>query len=328
MSITKSIKRKQLAIKLKSEGWSVVKISKFMEVHPSTVKRDLGQIKPPIRKRVHRPRIVDSWMKTRIKRAIHGVTNMSVRKTANALKKKHFQVSPTTIWRVSRSLGLQKKKNVKTFKVSKPQKKKRVEFSTRMSGVNLNNYIFIDESSLQLDSPPNSHNDGTWLFPQEQPHRIEVPKYPVKVSIIAGISKQGKSRLIFFDGTVNGARFTHFLMLILRDMRPLHGSSPLTLVFDSASPHRSKFTTNWLVNHEVKFIPKSEWPASSPDLNPIENVWSTLQAKVADCFPSSIAKLKRIAKKIWSTISPAPYVNTLPSRFKKIIASKGGQSTV
>ena len=52
---------------------------------------------------------------------------------------------------------------------------------------------------------------------------------------------------------------------------------------------------NWLKEMEIEAI---EWPPQSPDLNPIENVWSILKQKLYDIkdIINSLEDLKKYIK--------------------------------
>ncbi|GFV22890.1 transposable element Tc1 transposase [Trichonephila clavipes] len=53
---------------------------------------------------------------------------------------------------------------------------------------------------------------------------------------------------------------------------------------DNARPHRNLAVEELL---ESEDITRMDWPAYSPDLNPIEHVWDALGRHIAACIASS-----------------------------------------
>ena len=98
---------------------------------------------------------------------------------------------------------------------------------------------------------------------------------------------------------------------------------------DSAPYHTSKHTVEWLKKNKIDFIPKIEWPACSPDINPIENLWGTIQSRIIAKNPKNIATLKRMASLVWNALSEqeiSKYITSLTKRYADIIKSKGEQT--
>ena len=315
----------QLIRSMRSNQISVQQIAKTLRLHRMTVYRYLQKPKPTIHK-AHRSRIVTPRLITKIKSLMHAKPNMSTRKAEQILKSKGVSVSHTTIGVVCHRLGLSKRKHKKTFRLSALQRKKRVEYARAHLHDKLDELVFLDESPIEATSPPNAKNDGTWLLKGEEAKMVQMDKHPTKINAIAAISKLGNSKLYLYSQSMNGPLFTTYLSKILKDLRngPFKNRS-FRLVMDSASYHRYRHTEEWLKKRKVIAVSKKEWPASSPDINPIENLWANLQNRITSKSPRTMHALKCTATRVWNSFKQqeiAPYINALPSRYREIIKSK------
>jgi hypothetical protein len=97
---------------------------------------------------------------------------------------------------------------------------------------------------------------------------------------------------------------------------------------DGAPCHRAALVTRWLTEQRIGVL--GPWPGSSPDLNPIENMWVLMKEKVAQTNPTSEAELIKAIKKVWvEKIAPGyceTLVRSMPRRIKTVLSSKGDHS--
>ena len=54
---------------------------------------------------------------------------------------------------------------------------------------------------------------------------------------------------------------------------------------DNASIHTEHIVRGWFRGNGIETV---EWPPYSPDLNPIENLWKMLKAKIIELHPEFI----------------------------------------
>ncbi|KAI4894179.1 hypothetical protein NFI96_017882 [Prochilodus magdalenae] len=60
-------------------------------------------------------------------------------------------------------------------------------------------------------------------------------------------------------------------------------------------------TSTWFKNHG---IPVLNWPANSPDLNPVENLWGIVKRKMRYPRPNNAEELKATIRATWALITP------------------------
>ena len=97
---------------------------------------------------------------------------------------------------------------------------------------------------------------------------------------------------------------------------------------DGAPAHNAKITQDWLGGRINKFWVKGTWPANSPDLSLIENLWSILKNDLDSMGGlKDLKTLETQLKTAWSNISPEILGNLMDgmqNRIKKCIELKGG----
>jgi hypothetical protein len=101
---------------------------------------------------------------------------------------------------------------------------------------------------------------------------------------------------------------------------------------DNAPVHTAYVIRDWLAEQEFEVM---AWPPYSPDLNPIENLWALLKAKIYELHPEikgmpdneeTLQFLTAAAQEAWSGIDTEMLENlaiTMPNRVKQVIDNDG-----
>ena len=95
---------------------------------------------------------------------------------------------------------------------------------------------------------------------------------------------------------------------------------------DNARPHTAKLTKGFLAENHVRVV---DWPAQSPDLNPIENVWQELKRMVQRNSNklTNLMELDNQVLQAWRNVPPEfcrRLVDSMPHRIAACIAAAGG----
>ncbi len=127
-------------------------------------------------------------------------------------------------------------------------------------------------------------------------------KFPQSVMIWAAMSSAGVGPLCFLKSTVNAAIYQEILEHIrLPSADKLYGDADFIFQQNLAPAHTAKGTKSWFNDHGVTVL---DWPANSPDLNPIENLWGIVKRKMRDTRPNNADELKATVKETWASIPP------------------------
>ena len=100
------------------------------------------------------------------------------------------------------------------------------------------------------------------------------------------------------------------------------------LMHDNAPAHASQYTAGYLASKGVKDERIMQWPAQSPDLNPIENLWSIIKRQV---YPggkqySSVNELWQAIQDVCTALEPQTIENltkSMDDRHFRVIQANG-----
>ena len=142
--------------------------------------------------------------------------------------------------------------------------------------------------------------------------------------VAGGVSKFGVGKLIFCIGNVDSYAYKQAIEFYKKDIQHLSkNNNQLFFQQDNAPPHTSQEIKKILQNiKSLKF-----WPPNSPEISPIEKVWSFVLRKLEGKNIKDLDSLKKEVLYIWNRI-PISYCEKIIDKFnsdiKKLMKSQGG----
>jgi transposase len=95
---------------------------------------------------------------------------------------------------------------------------------------------------------------------------------------------------------------------------------------DSDPKHTSRAARDVLDERGVNYVSRDDWPANSPDLNPIENVWAMLVDALNKNPPTTVQQLRSRIRAEWKKLAQSSIdnaIDSMPERLKLVREARG-----
>ncbi|KAG1038407.1 hypothetical protein G6F43_012693 [Rhizopus delemar] len=318
---------------------TVADISAKLHIHPSTVYRYAKKLKVNISSsRLGRPPIVPDATKNYIKIQIIRGQLQTAKDVYRLLLELEFSISYRSAVNVLKSMNFHAKLKKKKPLLTKEHMKRRLAWARKYLNWSVDQWrqvVFSDEVKINIWG-----SDGVkyyWVRPGDvlRPYHLD---FTVKhggghLFMWGCITANGVGYgCQVYDGTMNSEVYQQILGTTYMETLGYYGldKSQVYLQQDNDPKHKSKSTIKWLIENDVQYI--DDWPAQSPDLNPIEHVWHQLKLQLStyDTHARNVDELWERVDKEWNKSDAdicRRYIDTMPSRIKAVIKAKGGHTT-
>lgn len=129
-----------------------------------------------------------------------------------------------------------------------------------------------------------------------------------KVTVWGCITSAGPGPIKRIDGTMDQHVYRGILENTLQPwIKQRFRRKKWVFQHDNDPKHKAKSVQEWLRRRRWDV---SDWPAQSPDLNPIEHCWSVVDKSVRIEKPKNVEELWQVVEKAWKNLDPQ-YCNKL-----------------
>ena len=293
----KEMQDKETAIALKSKGLSYSEIARQMNrTRNSVITLCLYKCKTMCKKRG--PKFsLDKAQKLNIKRTISNLKDREEKINSTKLKNEcNLSVSIWTIQRHLKRQGMKYKRMPSKIYLSKVHKENRIDI---INGWITENHpwektVFSDEKRFSLDGPDDWR---TYVTKNEEFYKQRRQCGGGSIMVWLMALPNGLLSYKLIPGKFNSNAYIELLQNSVVPILKLNFRDDFWLQEDNASVHKSAKVKQFMKSNSIKILP---WPARSPDLNIVEDIWNVISQKVHDGlqFLNMTQKLKIVIDNI------------------------------
>lgn len=325
-----SAAEKQQIVECLGQGMATIKIAKRLHRDHRTIKKYVADSEHT------RVRADNGKSRTLSYRQIRWIKRAAVKMPCHSSRQVFEAAGASNVPRTTRCRVLQGFAAVRKPSFRPPlsigHKQKRLQWARQYMKTDFKTVLFTDECRATLDGPDGW--SGGWL----------VDGHPMQTRLRR---QQGGGGVMFWAGIMgreivgpfripDGVKMTsityveflkeHFLPWFKRKNRAFRNK--IIFMHDNAPCHAAKNTSASLAAMGIKGDKLMVWPPSSPDLNPIENLWSIIKRSVYD-GGRQFTSQQQLWEAILSSCKAVPadtiqkLTNSMDGRLEKVLFNKG-----
>jgi transposase len=343
--------RPAIVFLVKDKGMPYTEVAKLFDVKRHTVSNAVKRFEETgsFKNRAGQGRKLDSACVQEVRKHLlqNPRTTRKGRIVGNSVRKlgRKLRINREKVRRIYKNvLGLFPYKDVVRKKLTPLHRFQRVRLGkllrTRFAGGRHRQILFSDESPFVIEQHHNAQNDRTYAEkgkpPPKEERTVERDMKPAGVMVWAAVGYNFKSKLYIMPKglRIKTPDYLKVMKLFEAECKQKIGyteegwARTWTFQQDGARAHTSNESQRWLLDHFPDIIARHQWPALSPDINPIELIWGILKPRVnAEAHPD-VKSLTRALNREWGLLSQEEInraIDGWPGRLDAMIKTKGGR---